>query len=354
MRHLLTAHASSQGAEGGGLVNQISEALAFGKQLLATKPGYSAANPLVAARFDQLDKQDKHYLAHEYFNRDWHPMHFGTMAAWLDSAKLQYACSAQYTDHFDHLNMNAEQKEFMKKIPDRMFRETVRDFMVNQNFRKDYWVKGIRQLSLLDAAEQAGQVRVVLTKHRPDVPYSNQVGNITASLNEAVYAPLLNLLADYKPRTLAEITQALEQHGIKLPTVIEAVMILCGFGHVTQAQNDEDIAHSTLSCKRLNEYIQSKARGSGDLIYLASPVTGSGITLGRFAILFAKGVSEGIEGPQALATYVWKLLQAQGQLLMRNGERILDPQDNVAELLKFANEFVEKQEPVLRALKIIN
>jgi len=39
------------------------------------------------------------YLAHEYFNRDWQPMEFSAMAAWLDSAKLSYACPAGYMDH---------------------------------------------------------------------------------------------------------------------------------------------------------------------------------------------------------------------------------------------------------------
>jgi hypothetical protein len=39
----------------------------------------------------------------------------------------------------------------MAEIPDTMFRQTVRDFMVNQQFRKDYWVKGARHLSLLES-----------------------------------------------------------------------------------------------------------------------------------------------------------------------------------------------------------
>lgn len=33
-----------------------------------------------------------------------------------------------------------------------MFRQTVRDFCVNQQFRRDYWVKGARKLSALEHA----------------------------------------------------------------------------------------------------------------------------------------------------------------------------------------------------------
>jgi hypothetical protein len=353
MRHLLTAHATSQGAEGRGLVTQINDALSFGKELLATKPAYGVANPNVSQRFDLLHNQDKHYLAHEYFNRDWHPMHFGTMAEWLDSAKLQYACSANYSDHFDHLNMNAEQNEFLKKIPDRMFRETVRDFMVNQYFRKDYWVKGLRNLTPLEVAEQAEEVKVVLARGRAEVPYTGQVSSGTLNMNEAIYGPLLNLLADNKPRTLGGIVEAVKGQGLKLSTVMEAVMVLSGFGHVAMAQDDDVQSKVAQSSHRLNACIESKARSAGEISYLASPVTGSGIAMTRFAMLFAKGMKGGVEGAEALAAYVWKILQAQNQFIVRDGERIMDPADNVAELNRRAQEFIDKQVPVLKALRII-
>ena len=43
---------------------------------------------------------------------------------------------------FDAVNFTAEQQTLLASIPDPMFRQTTRDFCVNQQFRKDYWVKG--------------------------------------------------------------------------------------------------------------------------------------------------------------------------------------------------------------------
>jgi hypothetical protein len=140
MRHLMTEHAEIIGAEGLGIVNRINDALEFADKLLDTQPLFARANPLVAERIKKLKEQNRHYLAHEYFNRDWHPMHFATMAQWLAPAKLQYACSAHYLDFIDAINLTNEQQAFLKDIPDPMFRESVRDFMVNQQFRRDYWV----------------------------------------------------------------------------------------------------------------------------------------------------------------------------------------------------------------------
>ena len=49
---------------------------------LITGPPFSAKSKFtehtfgVKERFDRLKDQDRHYLAHEYFNKDWQPMYF--------------------------------------------------------------------------------------------------------------------------------------------------------------------------------------------------------------------------------------------------------------------------------------
>ena len=169
MRDLLTEHADVLGAAGAGIVNRIDSALAFADQLLAANPTFARANPTVADRIKRIKDQNRHYLAHEYFNRDWEPMAFARMAQWLRPAKLQWACSAQFLDAIDAVNLTTEQQQLLKGIPDPMFRQTVRDFCVNQQFRKDYWVKGARTLSPL---EQAEQMRQHLAAHVVDLEHA--------------------------------------------------------------------------------------------------------------------------------------------------------------------------------------
>ncbi len=69
------------------------------------------------------------------------------MAESLEPERLHYACSAHYLDHIDGINLTEEQQTFLKEITDPLFRESIRDFMVNQQFRRDYWVKGARSSS---------------------------------------------------------------------------------------------------------------------------------------------------------------------------------------------------------------
>ena len=105
------------------------------------------------ARTNKLRGQSRNYLAHEYFNRDWDPMHFASMAKWLEPAKLSYACSANYLDYVEVINITPEQQAFLKSIPGALFREAIRDFMVSQQFRRDCWVKGARRMNALDQLE---------------------------------------------------------------------------------------------------------------------------------------------------------------------------------------------------------
>jgi hypothetical protein len=68
------------------------------------------------------------------------------MRDWLDQVKLTFACSANYVNHVGVLNLTLDQQQLLADIPDPSFRETTHNFVVNQQFRRDYWVRGLRVL----------------------------------------------------------------------------------------------------------------------------------------------------------------------------------------------------------------
>jgi SAM-dependent methyltransferase len=352
MRHLLTEHAEVMSAPGQGIVSRIDAAIHFAEKLLATNPAYSRANPQVAERIKTIKKQDRHYLAHEYFNRDWHPMPFAEMAEWLEPAKLIYACSAHYLDHVDAVNLTAEQQQFLKEIPDAMFRETVRDFMVNQQFRRDYWVKGARKLSTLEQAEALRAQKVALVTHRPDVSLKVTGALGEATMSEAVYNPILDLLADHKPKTLGQIEQAVKDKGVVFAQVMQAALVLTGAGHLAAVQDDAVIGKAKKHTEKLNAHLINKARGSSDISYLASPVTGGGVTIGRFQQLFLLAIRQGKKLPAEWALFVWDIFSAQGQRIVKEGKTLETTEDNLAELADQAQTFADKQLPALKALGI--
>jgi SAM-dependent methyltransferase len=352
MRHLMTEHAEIIGAEGVGIVGRINGALDFTEKLLATNPLFIKANPLIQDRLDKIKGASRDYLAHEYFNRDWHPMHFATMAKWLEPAKLTYACSAHYLDHLDALNLTIDQQKFLGDIHDPIFKQTVRDLMVNQSFRRDYWVKGDRRLTPFEKAQGLRDQRFVMTAHRPDVnlKVSGSLGE--ATLNESAYAPVLDLMADHKVRSMAQIEYAVKEVGVNFAVLNEVLLVMCGNGTLSVVQDESAIIKAKKHTDKLNTHLMHKARSSNDISFLASPVTGLGYRVWRFQQLFVLAMQQGKKKPEDWANFVSEILNAQGQKIIKEGKQLETLDEQLLEINTQANEFAVKLLPILKALQI--
>lgn len=350
MRDLLTEHAEVMGSDGQGIIKRIDSALEFADKLMAANPAYARSNPQVPERLKKLKEQNRNYLAHEYFNRDWLPMPFSRMAGWLAPAKLDYACSAYYLDHIDQINLNSEQQALLAEIPDPMFRQTVRDFCTNQQFRRDYWVKGPRRLTPSEQAEALRAQAVILVTPRMDVPLEVTGSLGKATMQASIYTPVLEALADHGIRTLGEIERTL-QGTVSFSQLIHAVMVLVGAGHLAPAQTAEQIDAARGRTDLLNAHLTKKARHGDDVNYLASPVTGGGVSVNRFQQLFLLARAQG-RSETEWAGFVWRIFAEQKQALVKDGKTLTTAEESLAELQALVDQFVGKQLPLLEALQI--
>jgi hypothetical protein len=129
--------------------------------------------------------------------------------------------------------------------------------------------------------------------------------------------------------------------------------VYCGAGHVCMVQEDAVASKVKKTSRALNTHLMTKARSSNDISFLASPVTGGGISVGRFEQLFLLAMSQGKKQPAEWAQSVWQLLQAQGQKLVKEGRTLEVDEENLAELTEKAQGFAEKPVPVLKALGVV-
>lgn len=353
MRHLMVEHALVMGSKGSGILNRIDGALNFTDRLIATTPTYTKVNSQVKDKFEQVKKLDKNYVAHEYFNRDWKPMHFSDIAKWLEPAKLSFACSASYLDHIESLNLRPEQAKLLNEINDVTFRETTRDFIVNQQFRRDYWVKGARRQTLLEQKESIQKLKFILIVERDSVSLT-MIGPLgEANLNKEIYNPLLDLLADYEMRSFAQIESALSKYGLDFAKLFQALLVLTGTTTIACVQDEQVISKAKRQTDKINSYFLNKSRGSNELGYLASPVTGGAIAVGRFQQLFVLAIQKGLKKPEDWAAFVDGILSAQGQKIVKEGKALETQDEMLAELNNMAKDFSGKQLPILKALQII-
>jgi SAM-dependent methyltransferase len=353
LRHLLREHAEVMEAPGRGIVARIDAALDFADKLMAVNPGFAQANPAMSARLKSIRDNNRQYVAHEYFNRDWRAMLFAELAESLAPAKLTYACSANYLDHIDALNLTTDQHRFLAEIADPMFRLSVRDFIVNQQFRREYWIKGARRLSPLEQTEALRALRVmVLAGPRSDLNFTATGALGQRELNREVYERILDALGEYTPRSIGEIEEALRGGDMRLPGICEAIMVLAGKGDIALVQDEESQAQARERTDKLNLRMFDKARSNGELTFLASPVTGGGIAVPRFQQLFLLARAQGRKRPEELAQFAQDLLAAQNQLVVKDGKPLRAPEETQAELTAQAREFTEKRLPGLRASQI--
>ena len=354
LRRLLVQHVQRMGSAGWGSSYKINQALQFAKKLMKTNPLHATANSQVGAKAEELIGQDPHYLAHEYFNRDWHPMDFADMAEYMANTKLEYASTANYLDLIEAINLTQEQMTLLAEIPDSALRENTRDFCVDKKFRKDYWVNGAMNLTQLQVLELLRAERVVMTKPRGTISLVLEGALGVADLAADIYDPILDYLADYQPRTLGEIEQAMAVHdNIGLQEIVQALFIFTHRGEIQSAQADSVIEQVLPRTQALNNFFIDRARGSADIAFLASPVTGGGIEATRFQQLFIKGYRDGCESALALAHYVWMILEPMGEGVMKMGRILQSEDENIAELTQRAEDFLRRDLAMYQGLRLI-
>jgi hypothetical protein len=353
VRHLMALHAELAGA-GASVTAKVDNAIAFAQNVVAAGAFHFRVNSAGSDRLKAIAGQDRAYLAHEYFNRDWEVMPFSDVVRWLDDAKLTYVTSARLLDHFDAINLTAEWQKLLGDIPNPILRQTVRDYLVNQQFRRDIFIKGPRPLSALDRAEALRAQSFVLTTHPGSIALkvTGNVGEI--ELQEQVYRPLIDALAQdaYAPKTLADIANRAKLNELPFEQLISALLILVSAEHVHPAQDATKQARE--HCAALNRHLCQHARGSGDITFLASPVTGGGVTVQRFQQLFLSALKQGRKSAADQAAFAWSVLSAQGQRLVRGGQMLATAEDNLAELTQHAQQFANERVPLLKALGIVD
>ena len=352
MRDLFVEHAAVMGAPGQGRLARVDAALAFAEQLLAVNPAFVRANPGIPERLRKVNSFNRNYLAHEYFNRDWEPMSFARMAQWLGSAKLTYAASAHHLDAVDAVHLTKEQQALLADIPDLGLRQTVRDFCVNQTFRKDYWVRGARSLTPADQADRLRRQAIVLVVPPKEVTYKATGAQGEISLNEDIYRPFVDLLAEHRPKTLGDIENALAPRKINLGQVMQAAMILIAKGSAYATQDAAAANQAKPATDRLNRQLIAATAMGKEMPLLASPLTAGAVPVPRIHQLFLMSLHGGRTTPQEWAHDVWGVLVSLGQKLLKDGKAMETQAENMAELESKAAEFEANQLPIYRALGI--
>lgn len=326
---------------------RLEKSLALADKLIAAKAGYFTDNPGVPQRLSRMKKMPRNYLVHEYLNRYWTPFYFTDVVRELGAAKLSFACSAHIGDQMDHVGLKPEAQALLNEIGDPVRRQQVRDYMVNQQFRRDVFVKGAVQLSPVQRQATLNATRFALLNVKSAVKMEVRLPVGVCKLKPEVYQPVLEQLAA-GPRSLTELNHVLAVQKLDAPTILQAIMMLVSAGDVAPALPTAGEAERKKQTERFNTALMGRAVHSSEIAYLASPVTGAGVQVDRLECLLLLAERQKAEP----IDFIWRVIGPQGVRLVADGKRLEGEAENRAELTKRATRFKTERRPVLQTLGI--
>lgn len=349
LRHLLSEY--SRRCATGGILSKVEESLAFVEKVIDSGAAYFEANPAIGQRLKAIKEQDRAYVAHEYFNRHWLPMSAVEVFDAFSEAKMDFGASANIFDNIESIGVPEGIRGVLSGIEDLSLREMIKDFGINQQFRRDIFVKGARHLTRGEMLERILEQDFVLIGDLANPPATVRAASGEATLLENVYTPVYDAIAKAGSELFSVAT--LRSH-IKAGTlnewqIWEALLILAGAGFVAPGSQSETLEADISASRELNRELCRRSTFTGNIQFLAAPRIGGATSVSRIEQLFILGEWNGAADPAAFAA---STLEVQGERVVVEGETIEDPAAMRKHLTGMYAEFTKTKGPLLQRLGV--
>ncbi|WP_072505878.1 class I SAM-dependent methyltransferase [Phaeobacter porticola] len=335
----------------GPLEQRIEDALEFVESLKRAGAGYFASNPAQLTRLSEMKSMSRHYLAHEFFNKDWTPFHFADVAADLSEAKLTFLGATNPLDHVDDVCLTGAQIALVQAESDPVRREGLRDILLNEQFRADLFVRGRLPYTQRGAVAAWFETPFALARHYGTGPLKLSWRQGEIPLEAHQYEPVLTLLAA-GPATVRSMLEQGAFGAMEWQEITRVLTLLTGAGHIAPCLPLEGLADRVATCRAFNLAVCKTSEECERLAFLASPLTGGGVAVDRMEQLFLLARSEGRAGPNGWAEFAWQILEPQGQRLEQDGRVLTLPEENLAVLKARAHAFAARRLAILDGLGI--
>jgi hypothetical protein len=285
--------------------NRIRQAVALTGKLLEANPLFCNSSDWIKERFAILREENAAYLAHEFFNADWHIEYFTDVAKVLAGAKLRFGASAVPQNSIPQFGLTEEAKKIMRNVEDIAVYQQLWDFFCNTQFRTDYFIKGGVELSEEEHRRALLDQRFVLATSPAAVEFVIDCGMGSFQMDAQAHGAVVQALAADAciPKTLACLEDAL-RGTLQFTQILHILMRLVGKGYVRPCQKKETAEKVRDRCALMNKEVLRQSTVSDRLRCLVSPETGGGIALSREDRLFlcrnaqgsaAKSPEEGLQ-----------------------------------------------------------
>jgi SAM-dependent methyltransferase len=314
--------------------------------IVASAPALAGALPGLKSRLDSIEGQDSSYLLQEYNNLYWGPVFVTEMIERMAGEKLDYLGTASLAE-VHPAAVPADLRSLVEGEKSVKIREQLRDYAINQGFRRDLYVKGklpffaTRQDQLIRAQRFA--CNPLAARAEEGQPYKIKAGGVELHGAATFYNELLDRMArDPGGCTVGALIDAVEDPAFKAAVVETLCMMVHGGWALPQLADSAPGA--SLAAGRLAEVVAEGA----PYRYLPLPAAGSAIGLNDSDWLVLDLMIKGTpreQMPEALL----RALKTLNRVLLKNGETVQSPEEMRAIAQETVDDFAENRWPFLRA-----
>ena len=265
LRHIMQMYVELAASKNKDLTTSIDEAVTFTQRVADCGAGFFRVNPAAIRRLSEFTKKNRSYLAHEFFGRYWEIMNFSDVVKLLSDAKLTFVGSADVIDYVEQFNLSEQGRTLLTEIKNPVLRETIRDFLVNQQFRRDIFIKGGRRLPRGEHLEVLRSKNFILMTRPEDISLKGRGKRGEFELKAEQVRPVLDALAqnNHAPQSLGDLERRPELSGLNLPTLMQIILILTAAGHIHPTQQPDGTVRRRSHA--LNQHLCMKAISGGDV-----------------------------------------------------------------------------------------
>ena len=131
-----------------------------------------AASPMAVEVNEHPENYDVANLAHEYMAADWNPLCVTDVRAAMAAIGLEPVGSATLIENYDSLVLGEAEREALATIGDDNARELARDFLIDQFFRRDVFVREGRRLDKEERQDRLLASAFMLTRPASMIEYA--------------------------------------------------------------------------------------------------------------------------------------------------------------------------------------
>ena len=317
----------------GSAIQKIEATIVYLSQIFQENPHLLENNTILKSTWARIQTADRHYLLHEYFNQNWDCFSLHEMTSMLEAAKLQFIGTTNVQQYLNQIFLNQKAFEQISAQRDLVEGEAWRDLLTNNTFRRDLYVKGGQKLQQWQILERLMQQHFVLVVREENL--NNYLVNPQDSrqFNQDLFEPIKATLAqnNYQPKTFETLLQSVDKAKYNWINVLQVLLLKIEANQIQVCSDimpSKHMQNQTLDLNRaLLKQLDVKLTGS----YVAVVKTGLGLSLDLHQAWLLRTL---LERPKAkdedVARNIWNAFQANGQVLIHNGERLTDEASHFA------------------------